>query len=100
VSVDLARALVASLDDQALDQLAELLAPRLRDRISPPSSPFVDVAGAAERLRCSRQRVYDLVHAGRLQPRRDGRRLLFAVADLDTYLAASLPRRPSMKESA
>lgn len=50
----LARALVESLDDAALDELADLLAPRLRDRIAPaPSSPYLDAAAAAERLRCS-----------------------------------------------
>jgi excisionase family DNA binding protein len=86
MSVDLARALIASLDDEALDRLAELLAPRLADRTSVPATPWIDVNGAAERLLCSKQRVYDLVHSGGLQPRRDGRRLLFHKDDLDRYL--------------
>lgn len=77
---------MAALDDAALDELAERLAPRLSDRIAPPRSPWLDVADAAEYLRCSKQRVYDLVHADRLEPRRDGRRLLFHRDHLDAYL--------------
>ncbi|MDP9417215.1 MAG: helix-turn-helix domain-containing protein [Actinomycetota bacterium] len=81
------RALLAELDEQALDQLAELLAPRLAERIAPATtSPWLDVDEAAAYLRCSRQRIYDLRHAGDLTPHRDGRRLLFRRDDLDAYL--------------
>ena len=41
---------------------------------------------AARHLACSRDRLYDLVQLGKLKPRRDGRRLLFKLTDLDTYL--------------
>lgn len=85
----IAAALLAELDDQALDRLAELLAPRLAHRLTPEAaSPWLDVAEAAEYLRCKPQRVYDLVHAGTLKPQRDGRRLLFHRDALDGHLAS------------
>jgi excisionase family DNA binding protein len=90
-SATLARALVDSFDDDALDALAELLAPRLAARLETPAStsPWLDAAGAAEYLSTSRDRVYDLVQLRKLEPRRDGRRLLFRRDDLDHYLVAS-----------
>jgi excisionase family DNA binding protein len=84
--VSLARALLAELDDPALDQLAELLAPRLPDRADAAPSPWLDVAEAAAYLRCKPQRIYDLRHAGSLAAHRDGRRLLFHRDDLDAHL--------------
>jgi excisionase family DNA binding protein len=86
----LARALLDELDDQALDELARLLAPRLAAHAPAASaSPYEDVDGAAAYIRAGgRQRIYDLVYAGALTPVRDGRRLLFRREDLDEYLAA------------
>ena len=52
----------------------------------PGSSPWLSAEDAARHLACSRGRLYDLVQLGKLQPRRDGRRLLFKLADLDAYL--------------
>lgn len=83
----IARALLDELDDRALDQLAELLAPHLAQRASAASSPWMDVDEAAAHIRAgSRQRIYDLVHAGALKPGRDGRRLVFHRDELDAYL--------------
>lgn len=86
----LAAALLAELDDDALDALAEALLPRLAARLGPAqgSSPWLSAEDAARHLACSRGRLYDLVQLGKLQPRRDGRRLLFKLADLDAYLGA------------
>lgn len=78
----IAAAIVGALDDRALEHLADRLAPWL---IAPPR-PWLDVVEAADYLRCTKQRIYDLVHAGRLVPRRDGRRLLFHREQLDAYL--------------
>lgn len=86
MSAPLVAALIDALDDQALDQLAALLAPRLN--LQPgPTSPWLNVDEAASYLRCSRQAIYDRVHDGALKPSRDGRRLLFNRAALDAYLA-------------
>jgi excisionase family DNA binding protein len=81
---DLAKAVLASLDDQALDELARRLAPRLAAHSVAPT--WLDVDSAAARLQCGRRRIYDLVSQGRLVPRRDGRRLLFRTDDLTRYL--------------
>jgi excisionase family DNA binding protein len=87
----LASALIAELDDAALDELADRLAPRLVDRLGqnkePP--PWLNASEAASFLACSRERLYDLVQLHKLEPRRDGRRLLFRRSDLDAYLDAS-----------
>lgn len=85
---DLAAALIDQLDDQALDRLAELLAPRLAAR-QPAASGWLDAKGAAEHLSCSVDRIHDLVQLGKLSPARDGRRLLFKVEDLDRYVAGA-----------
>lgn len=49
-------------------------------------SEFLTVAEAAEVLRCSRQRVYDLLSARRLPKYRDGARVLVRRADLDEHV--------------
>jgi excisionase family DNA binding protein len=84
----LAAALLAELDDDALDALAEALLPRLAARLdqNQGASPWLSAEEAARHLACSRGRLYDLVQLGKLQPRRDGRRLLFRLAELDAYL--------------
>jgi hypothetical protein len=58
--MSLAQALLAELDDQALDRLAELLGPRLASRTTTTTSRWLNVDEAADHLRCSRQRIYDL----------------------------------------
>lgn len=63
-------------------------------------SPYMTVPEAADYLRCSRQRVYDLLSAGRLTRHKDGRRVLVFRAEADALLAGSsgvaprLPTRP------
>lgn len=88
--MSLADAILSELDDAALDRLAQLLAPRLS--IGDATTPWLTVDEAAERIRGTRQRVYDLVHQGRLQPARDGRRVLFHRDDIDRYLASGRER--------
>jgi excisionase family DNA binding protein len=70
------------------EALAQRVAELLAERQSPPST-WLDTEGAAEYLATSRDRIHDLAAAGRLEPRRDGRRLLFRRADLDAYLERS-----------
>ena len=87
----LAAAIVEALDDRALDELADRLAPRLANRLgqSDDTKPWFNAEDAARYLACSRERLYDLVQLRRLEPRRDGRRLLFRRTDLDAYLDRS-----------
>ena len=80
---DLAAALLASLDDAALEALAARLRPFLP---APADDGYLDTTAAAEYLSCSPGRIHDLVQLGKLTPLRDGRRLLFKPADLTAYL--------------
>lgn len=82
--------LLAELDDDALDELAKRLAPRLAPNVGAErtTSQWRNSSEAASYLACSRGRLYDLVQLRKLDPRRDGRRLLFRTADLDAYLEA------------
>lgn len=88
----LALAVPPELVDAIALRVVELLAQQ-EASAQPPASPWLDVDGAASYLRCgSKQRVYDLVHAGRLKPARDGRRLLFRREDLDEYVSGAPTR--------
>lgn len=98
-------ALTIALSDGAVARLAarllaseeflKALADRVAERMpAPSSSPYLTVAEAADYLRASRQRVYDLLSAGRLTRHKDGSRVLVSRAELDAYLAgAELPHR-------
>ena len=74
------------LSPEQVEAIAERVAAILAD--GRPSAPdtWLDAAGAAEHLSCSRDRIHDLVGLRKLQPRRDGRRLLFRQHDLDAYV--------------
>lgn len=77
--------LTVTLTDRQLAEIAE----RAAALVSPTAqagSPWLNVTEAAERLRCSKDRIYDLIQLGKLQPRRDGRRVLLRRDDLDAYL--------------
>ena len=87
---DLARALINALDDEALDRLAQLLAPRLS--AVPADAHPRWLRGArqiAAHLGCPTSRVYDLVdrqnHTG-IPVRRDGTRLTARTDELDRWL--------------
>lgn len=87
----LAKALLADLTETDLDQLAELLAPRLVDRFVKKSAAptWLNARQAAEHMACPVSRIHDLVQLRLLTPRRDGRRLLFKREELDGYLEGS-----------
>jgi excisionase family DNA binding protein len=84
----IALAVTLALTDAQLDQLADLVAERMRPAPL-DSSPWLDTKGAANYIAAKPARIHDLVALGKLTPRRDGRRLLFARHDLDAYLEAS-----------
>lgn len=70
------------------DQLAEIAehAAALVSVVTPTASPWLNVTDAAERLRCRKDRIYDLIALGKLHPLRDGRRVLLHRDDLDAYI--------------
>jgi excisionase family DNA binding protein len=85
-----------------LETIAELVAPLVAERLAEldvdgaRSEPdYLTVAEAAERLRASRQRVYDLLSSRRLRRFKDGSRVLVSRAELDAYLAGGRPSVPS-----
>src|SRR4051812_14604451 len=95
MTVSLATALVASLDDDALEVLADRLAPRLRDRLGYAKrdaqrlerAGYLRPAAAGAYLGVSRKRVYDLKSAGAIAPDGyDGRTPLFRRETLDAYV--------------
>lgn len=77
--------LTVRLTDEQLAEIA-LRAAALIPSSEPTASPWLNVADAAERLRCRKDRIYDLIALGRLHPRRDGRRVLLHRDDLDAYI--------------
>ncbi len=77
--------LTVRLTDEQLAEIAERAA-ALVSKAAPAVSPWLNVAEAAERLRCRKDRIYDLIALGKLHPRRDGRRVLLHRDDLDAYI--------------
>ena len=84
----LARALLAELDSEALDELARLLAPRLvANTPAAPPAGYLASAAAAAYLGLTRRRVYDLCSSGALEPDGyDGRKPLWTRQTLDAYV--------------
>lgn len=77
--------LTIRLTEEQLAEIAERAA-ALVSADAPAVSPWLNVAEAAERLRCRKDRIYDLIALGKLHPRRDGRRVLLHRDDLDAYI--------------
>jgi excisionase family DNA binding protein len=81
--------LVVSLDDAALDELADRLAARLSKRLSGEDTDggYLTPEGAARYLGVGRRRIYDLKSGGRIEPDGfDGRTPLFTRQTLDGYV--------------
>jgi excisionase family DNA binding protein len=66
------------------ERAAEIVLERLS--ASSPTSPYLSVAEAAERIRAKPQRVHDLLSARRLTRYKDGRRTLVSREELDAYI--------------
>jgi excisionase family DNA binding protein len=77
--------LTVRLTEEQLAEIAERAA-ALIPAGTPIVSPWLNVVEAAERLRCRKDRIYDLIALGKLHPRRDGRRVLLHRDDLDSYV--------------
>ena len=96
VSDALARAVLEALDDDALDHLAEQLAPRIAGSLAPraddPQDGYLAPEAAGRYLGVTRKRIYDLTSMRAIEPDgRDGRTPLYTRATLDAY-ARGRPR--------
>jgi excisionase family DNA binding protein len=61
-------------------------------RVAPAqTSPYWTVAEGAEYLRCTRQRIYDLLTARRLTRVKEGRRTLLRRAEVEAYVGTGQP---------
>jgi excisionase family DNA binding protein len=85
--------LTIRLTDEQLAQIAEQAAALVPAGTSAAASPWLNIADAAEWLRCGKDRIYDLIALGKLHPRRDGRRVLLHRDDLDAYIEGRPGRR-------
>lgn len=94
MSASLAAALLAELDDSALDALADRLTSRVADRVQTRPPAWLDAPGAAAHLACPVSRVYALVSARRIPFAKDGSRLLFDRGELDAWVRGGGGRRP------
>lgn len=84
------------LPDAVLEAIAERAAVLVLERLGAPratESEFLSVEEAAEILRASKQRVYDLLSDGRLERFKDGARVLVRRADVVAHLLPTAPRR-------
>ncbi len=77
------------LVEAVAQRAAEIVLEQLSGR-SHPASPWLTVPEAAEYLRASRQRIYDLLSSRRLTRHRDGTRVLIRLDELDRYLAGGV----------
>jgi len=83
-----------TLSTQLLDVIEVLVDEAVREQLAAHtstngSSPYMTVTEAAEYLRASKQRVYDLLSAGRLTRRKDGTRVLVSREELEAHLAGN-----------
>src|SRR5687767_5261735 len=64
---------------------AEIVLDQL-DQRHQATSPYLTVKEAAAHLRCSRQRVYDLLSSGQLSRKKDGARVLVSRTEIEEHL--------------
>lgn len=87
MSGELSLAIPEAVVEQVARRAAEIVLERIaNEQRQEPASPYVTIPEAAQLLRCKRQRVDDLLSAGRLRrAARDGRRVLLLRADVEAY---------------
>jgi excisionase family DNA binding protein len=92
-------AALSALAPTIAEQVAALLFERVAEHVG-ARSPWLSVAEAAEYLRCSPKRIYDLTGQSRLPAHKDGSRLLLRRDELDAYLNAAATPLPPARDSA
>ena len=80
-------AIPASVVDALAVRLAEHLTAAMSiTAVENVGSPYLSVSEAADHLRCSKQRIYDLVSARQLPVLKEGKRSLFLREHLDALV--------------
>jgi excisionase family DNA binding protein len=77
------------LPDEVIEGLFEAVTTEVLsrlDRPEPAPSPYVTVEEAAAYLRCSRQRIHDLLSARRLRRFKDGSRTLLDRVEVEAWV--------------
>ena len=87
----MAEPLLVAIPASAIEALALRLAEHLKENVtSAPAaqgaSPYLNVAEAADYLRCSEQRIYDLTSARQLPVSKEGTRSLYRREHLDALV--------------
>jgi excisionase family DNA binding protein len=103
LNVELPAELVEAIAVRAAVRAAEMVLAQLE--ASAPASPYLTIPEAAELLRCSRQRVDDLLSQRRLTRFKDGTRTLVSRAEIDAYVSANgvapaLPPAPQSRSTS
>jgi excisionase family DNA binding protein len=88
--------------EQVAEQVRALLSAKQSNQLT--ESPYLSIIEAADYLRTSRQRIYDLLSSGRLTRFKDGSRVLLSRDEIDAYLAGTslspiAPRLPRTSKS-
>jgi excisionase family DNA binding protein len=84
--------LTLELPQEFVEAVAERAAALVLERLEArTASPYLSVEEAAEYLRCSPQRIYDLRSSRRLTRGGDGSRALVLRSELDELVARELP---------
>jgi excisionase family DNA binding protein len=85
--------LPAEVVEAVATRAAEIVLAELAVATRAAERPYLTVPEAAEILRSSRGRVYDLLSQGRLTRHKDGSRVLVSRAELDAYLGGDVTSR-------
>ena len=78
--------LPAEAVEAIVSEVTQRVLAELRECGGEPASRYLTVPEAASLMRCSRNRVDDLLSQGRLTRLKDGRRTLVARAEVEDYL--------------
>ena len=78
--------LEVELSEEQVTEIAQRAAAIVHEQQTSAAPTWLNTTDAANYIAAKPGRVHDLVQLGRLQPRRDGRRLLFRRDELDRYL--------------
>lgn len=84
--------------DEIVEGVTERVLAKLADdnlaTTSEPPSPYMTIREAAAFLRCSRQRVDDLLSQRKITRFKDGSRTLVSRAEIEEHLRSEARRRP------